>query len=318
MVYSKYTILGGDMQNLFRGVFTIPPAVYRTDLEVDYDGIKRAVRFCLDCGAHGIVIPVYATEYFVLSDEERKKIVEAAVREVDGRIPVIAGVTSAYVKVSVDLAEHAEAAGADGIIAAPPHLMKVSEPELFDYYRQINDAVHLPVMVQHLFPPLGTVMSARFIMRLITELEHVEYLKEESPRTNNMISAITDLNTGSASPGLHGILGGNGSRNIIEEYQRGVCGTMPPSQFTDVVVDIWDLLEQGDISAAFELHRTVLPALLYGGTYPIVSYKHILKRRGVVDFAGCRPAGWPAMDELSFSVLDSIMDSVKHVLRVQY
>ncbi|ORC35083.1 hypothetical protein B4O97_10115 [Marispirochaeta aestuarii] len=303
------------MKGQFRGVFTIPPAVYHQDLSVDYEGIRRCVRFCLDCGAHGIVIPVYATEYFVLDDEERKKIVEVTVREVNGKAPVLAGVTSAYVGRAVDLAQHAQAVGADGIIAAPPHLMKVTEPELYDYYRRINDAVSIPIMIQHLFPPLGTVMSARFIMRLIRELDNIGYLKEESPRTNAMISAILEIDSETPS-GLQGIMGGNGARNIIEEYQRGICGTMPPSQFTDVIVDVWNLLEKGDASGAFELHSKVLPALLFGGTYPIISYKHMLKKRGILDFAGCRPAGWPEMDELSFAMLDRIMESVKPFLRV--
>jgi 4-hydroxy-tetrahydrodipicolinate synthase len=303
------------MEGQFRGVFTIPPAVYHPDLSVDYEGIRRCVRFCLDCGAHGIVIPVYATEYFVLSDEERKKIVEVTLGVVNGQVPVVVGVTSAYAGAAVELAQHAQSAGAHGIIAAPPHLMKVTEAELYDYYRLINDAVGIPIMIQHIFPPLGTVMSARFIMKLLQELENVSYLKEESPRTNSMISAITEMASGTPS-GLQGIMGGNGARNILEEYQRGICGTMPPSQFTDVIVDVWDLLEEGDISGAFELHSRVLPALLFGGTYPIISYKYMLKKRGILDFAGCRPAGWPEMDELSFSMLDRIMDSVKPFLRV--
>ena len=76
------------MSGQMRGIYTIPPVVYHDDLTVDCEGTRRAVRFCLDCGSHGIVVPVYASEYFVLSAPERKAVLEAAVAEVDGAVPV--------------------------------------------------------------------------------------------------------------------------------------------------------------------------------------------------------------------------------------
>ena len=56
----------------------------------------------------------------------------------------------------------------------------------------------------------------------------------------------------------------------------------------------------------------------HGGTYAVGSYKHILKRRGVVDFAGCRPAGWPEMNDAAFRELDRIFELVQPMLRVKY
>ncbi|MGH0053464.1 MAG: dihydrodipicolinate synthase family protein [Sphaerochaetaceae bacterium] len=305
------------MNKNFRGVFAIPPAVYYKNLEVDYEGVRNCVRFCLDCGAHGIVIPVWATEYYVLTEDERKKILEVTIKEVNGAVPVIAGVTASYVKVAVDLAQHAVSAGADGIIAAPPHLMKVTNEELYTYYKKINDAVTIPIMIQHLFPPLGTVMSIDFLMNLVKTLEHVEYIKEESLRTNQMISGLYKKEQEDGSGKLKGIMGGNGGRNLIEEYQRGICGTMPPSGFTDILVDIWNLLENGNLDAALDLHTQVLPVLTYGSTYPLISYKEVLKRRGIVDFAGCREAGWPVMDEISFKTLNTLMKRVEPLMRIK-
>jgi 4-hydroxy-tetrahydrodipicolinate synthase len=306
------------MEKKFHGIYTIPPVVYYPNYEVDYESTRRCVKFCLDCGAHGIVLPVYATEYFVLTDEERKKILEVAIQEANGKVPVVAGVSSAYVKNAVDLAKHACSVGAASVLAAPPHVMKVSQEEMYDYYKQINDNVDVPVFLQHFFPPLGAPMSAEFMIRMCNELEYVKYIKEESLQSNLMITRLREVEKANPKGNLWGIMGGKGARALFEEYDRGICGTMPPSQFTDVIVDIWNLLEQGERQKAFELHTQALPALVYGGTYPIISYKHILKRRGVVNFAGCRPAGWPQMDDYSFRDLDLIMENIKPLLRVNY
>lgn len=300
----------------FRGVYTIPPVVYHPDYTVDYEATARTVQFCLDCGAHGLVVPVYATEYFILSNEERKKILEVSVKVVDGKIPVVAGVSSAYVGEAVELSRHANDAGADAVLAAPPHVVKVNNDELFDYFRQINDCVDIPIFIQHIFPPLGTPMSAEFMMKMVNEFENVSYIKEESTKSLDMITKLAAIEQ--TNPKLHGVMGGKGARSLIEEYDRGVCGTMPPSQFTDLVVDIWDLLEQGRMKEAYAMHATCLPAFIYGGTYAVGSYKVILKKRGVVDFTGCRPAGWPEMNDAACRELDRVFDLVGPLLKVKY
>lgn len=301
-----------------RGVYTIPPVVYHEDLTVDYEATARCVKFCLDCGAHGLVVPVYATEYFVLTTEERKKILETCIRAADGRIPVVAGVSAAYVGEAVELSAHAEAAGADAVIAAPPHVVKVNNAELFDYYRRIDAAVEIPIFVQNLFPPLGTPMALPFLMRLLTELEHVSYIKEETAQSKYLITDLHKYETEHPGGILKGIMGGNGSRALIEEYDRGICGTMPSSQFTDLVVGIWNLLEAGKTEEAHRMHAQCLPAFLFSGAYGVGCYKTILKRRGVVKFDGCRPAGWPVMDDAAYRELDRVFKLIDPLLTVRY
>ena len=292
----------------FRGVYTIPPVVYHPDYTVDYEATVRTIRFCLDCGAHGLVIPVYATEYFILTTEERKKILEVAIKEVDKKIPVVAGVSASYVGEAVELSRHANNVGADAVLAAPPHVVKVNNKEMFDYFRQVNDSVNIPVFVQHIFPPLGTPMSVEFMTKMLNELENVSYIKEESTNSLDMITKLAAVEK--ENQNLFGIMGGKGARSLIEEYDRGICGTMPPSQFTDLVVDIWNLLEQGKMKEAYAMHAACLPAFIYGGTYAVGSYKVILKKRGIVDNTLCRPAGWPEMNDAAFRELDRVFDLV--------
>ena len=300
---------------VIHGVLAIPPAVYHEDLTVDYEGITRCVKFCLECGVHGIVIPVYATEYWLLSTEERKRILEVCIRTVGGKIPVIAGVSAAYVKEAVELTEHACGAGADGIIAAPPHVMKVRKDELFDYYRKIDEASDLPIIVQNLFPPLGTPMDYEFLRQLLEKLEHISYIKEETAQSKHLISAFHQYETEHPNGPLKGILGGNGSRSLVEEYDRGICGTMPSCQFADLVVKIWDLLEKGEEDRAYEVFSRCLPAFIFSGTYGVGCYKTILKERGVLNYDGCRPGGWPVLDAPAKRELGRILKLVGPLMK---
>lgn len=305
------------MTNIMRGIYTIPPAVYKPDMSLDYDAVARCVRFCLDCGAHGIVVPVYATEYFLLSDDERKRILEVTLREVDGKVPVVAGVSSIFVGQAVDLSRHAVASGAAALLAAPPHLIKLHNDEIFDYYRRINAVSTVPIYIQHMAPPIGTAMPLALMLKMVAELEHVSYIKEESVAAHLVLTDLHKHMLANPNGKLLGVMAGRGARALMEEYDRGICGTMPPSQFTDLVVDIWNLLEAGKRKEAYELHTRCLPAFVFGGTYSVGSYRHILKRRGVIDHAEGRAAGWPVMDEYSFRDLDLIMEGVAPLLRVK-
>ncbi|MGE4353566.1 MAG: dihydrodipicolinate synthase family protein [Oscillospiraceae bacterium] len=305
------------MTKQMRGIYAIPPVVYHDDLTVDCEATRRAVRFCLDCGAHGIVMPVWASEYFLLNPEERKAVLEATVKEVDGAVPVVAGVSAGYVAEAVDLSRHANAVGADAVIAAPPHIVKVNMTELYDYYQQINDAVKIPIFIQDLFPPLGTPMTVDYMLKMVNNMENVCYIKEETQRSLYMISELSAYMENTPDCRLKGVMAGNGARNFVAEYLRGACGTLPPAQFTDLAVAIWDLLEAGNIDEAMAVHARCLPAFIYGGTYGLGCYKYILTKRGLDINPACRPANWPELDESAKEELDRVLKLVDPLLKVK-
>ena len=106
----------------FRGVFTIPCTPFDSSGEIDEASLRREVRFCLDCGAHGLVAPVNASEFSSLSDAERKRVVEIVAEENAGRIPFVAGISAVSTQVGIELARHARSAGADALFAMPPYV----------------------------------------------------------------------------------------------------------------------------------------------------------------------------------------------------
>ncbi|MBN1583530.1 MAG: dihydrodipicolinate synthase family protein [Anaerolineae bacterium] len=80
------------MSQSFRGVFTIPSTPFDERLQVDWQGLRCVVEFCVGCGAHGIVWLVNASGFAVLSDEERLKGMQVVVEQIAGRVPAVIGV----------------------------------------------------------------------------------------------------------------------------------------------------------------------------------------------------------------------------------
>jgi len=294
----------------FRGIFTIPSTPFREDGEVDVLSFRRLVDFCVECGAHGLVFPVNASEFTALSDAERFRLSEVLVESNAGRVPVIIGVAGVTKEVAAAFAAHARHIGANGVIAMPPYIRRRPLPPdvIMDYYRAISDAARLPVFIQNYSPPIGTDMSTEFLLRLCREVEYVQYVKEETAPTTLKLSALLAANDGSCE----GVFGGVGGRYLIEEYRRGSSGNMPGCHVTDVVVAFWNALESGDEERAIHIYKEMAPLFFFEHQLP-GCYKEVLYRRGVIDCPLRRNGAMP-LDEVSSRYLDEILERLEPLM----
>lgn len=294
------------MNQSWRGIFTIPSTPFQENGEIDIPGFRRVVDFCIDCGAHGLVYPVNASEFTSLSDAERMQLSEVIVEQNAGRLPVIIGVAGITQEVAAKFAQHAHDIGADGVIAMPPYIRRgpLSEKLIFDYYQKISDSARIPVFIQNYMPPIGTNMSADFLLRLCREIEHVSYVKEETVPSTIKLTEVVEANDGSCK----GFFGGAGGRYLIEEYRRGSDGNMPGCHVTDVVVAFWNALEAGDEERAMYIYKEMAPLFFFEHQLS-GCYKEVLYRRGVIDCPLKRNGKMP-MDEISSKYLDEILEAL--------
>lgn len=265
------------MAKPWRGVFTIPCTPFTETDTLDIDSLQSEIAFCLEAGAHGIVAPVNASEFWTLSDEERKTVAQVIVEAVGGRVPTVIGVTGASSSIAVEFARHAQQIGADAVIALPPHARAVPVEAIFAYYQALSQAISIPIFVQNHDAPAGTRMSPAFVARLVRELEYVDWIKEETFPPGHAIQEEIEL----AGPKLQGVMGGVAGRYIFDEYRRGACGIMPACEATDIHVQIWNALDSGNERQARALFACLLPLLNYEALLPGV-YKAVLKRRGII------------------------------------
>ncbi|GHV71978.1 dihydrodipicolinate synthase family protein [Spirochaetia bacterium] len=296
-----------------RGIFTIPSTPFNEDLSIDIPGFRRIVEFCIKCGAHGLVYPVNASEFTVLSDDERKQLTKELVEITAGRIPTVIGVAATSARNAASFALWAREIGASAVIAMPPYVRsKNLDADLIrSYYKDIADASKLPIFIQNYPPPIGTDMSTELLASLCRDIEYVQYIKEETFPSPLKIGEI--LKAGGDA--CKGVFGGAGCRYIIEEYRRGTCGNMPGCHVTDVCVSLWNALEKGDDAKAMIIYKEMAP-LFFFEAQTAFTYKETLKRRGIIDFAGSRNDKYKPFDRISSEYLDEILAALKPYMTV--
>jgi dihydrodipicolinate synthase/N-acetylneuraminate lyase len=293
-----------------RGVFAIPVTPFDAEGRLDEASLRRCVDFCVEAGAHGIVAPVNASEFFTLTEAERKRVVEIVVAQAAGRRHVVAGVTGTSTQVACEMARHAAGAGADSVMAMPPFVRHPTPDEIVDFYGALAEAAGVPVWIQNHIPPMGTPMAPALLARLLTEIPGVRHLKEETSLAPQVMSQAKAL----AGDALDGLMGGMAGRYLLDEYRRGATGTMPACEVADAHVAVWDALESGDEAKSRELFRLLLPLLNIEAMYSFVVYKEVLYRRGVIANPKTRAPGAPTLDEPSSRELDQILRDLSPLL----
>jgi len=128
-------------------------------------------------GTHGLV-PVGTTgESPTLSHAEHRRVVEVCVEETRGRVPVIAGAGSNNTAEAIDLARHAEKAGADAVLVVTPYYNKPNQEGLYQHYKAINDAIGIPIIIYNIPPRSVVDMSVETMARLF-ELKNIAGVKD--------------------------------------------------------------------------------------------------------------------------------------------
>lgn len=127
-----------------RGIIDVPVTPFTPDNKVDLDTFGRVIEFLLRHNATSLCINLHLAESLNLTLEERKLLTKAAVEVTAGRVPVIVHVSTPGTDQAVDLARHAEKAGADCVIAIAPYYWKPSQEGLYEHFSAIMSATELP------------------------------------------------------------------------------------------------------------------------------------------------------------------------------
>ena len=294
--------------NQYRGIYGIPATPFNEDETLDVRSLESVLNFSVENGCHGIVMPVMASEYQSLTDEERRKIFDVTIKIVNGRVPTVAGITGVSNIHSVELAKYAQGAGFDSVIAMPPHSMKPSTQEVQTFFEQLSDALEIPIWIQN--HPAGVTLSAPQVTQICETFENIGYVKQEGPSAGHIATALLEQGRNS----VEGVMGGAGCKFLIADYNRGMCGNMPASHYGDIHSKIWNLLEQGEESSAREIHTRMAPLNNFESLYGIRAFKEILYRRGVIASPTTRSPGKNHLDKHDMRELDTLIASIDDLM----
>lgn len=264
---------------MLQGVIPILATPFTDQGTVDLRSLDRLVDFLLAEKVDGIALFGMASEMYTLTEYEREVILQAVVRRIAGRTPIIVGTSYSGAQGAVQFSVQAAEAGAAALMIMPPYVAKPDERRMLEYFSAIADAVDTPIMIQDAPNASGVNMSVALICRLAREIPSIQYVKIEAPPTTTKITALLEQSEGKIA-----VFGGMNANYLYEELCRGVVGTMPACEFPDVCRKVFDAFMSGNKAEARRLFYRYLPFIRYG-TQPGIAmavHKEILYQGGVI------------------------------------
>ncbi len=255
----------------------IPPTItaFNGNESVDYDRTAAHARFVIDRGVHGVFPLGTNGEFALLTQSERDRVIETVVKEVNGDVPVIAGVGAPSTYQTVSHAEHAEAVGADGIVVVTPYYYPLDETGAIDHYRRIADAVSIPIYVYNIPDRTGNRLTQSTFAELAA-IDNIVGLKDSSKDVPWLVQAVD------AHPKLTFL---SGSDSLLYTGLVVGCSGMVSAVanvFPELVVELYEAYIDDDRERAHELQSTALAvrdSLTSGGSY-MSGVKSALSLRG--------------------------------------
>lgn len=264
----------------FTGVIPALLTVFDENENIDEKRTRAFVNHLIDKGVNGLYLTGSTGEAFLMSLDERKKVVEIVIDEVEGRIPIMVHIGAIGTKNSIELAKHAYSVGADAISSVPPFYWNFKEENIYNYYQDIAKSTPLPMIIYNV--PLAGILGFDSIKRL-SSIENVKGIKYTAT-THHQISMMKDqigndflVYSGCDEMALSGLI--NGADGIIGSFYN----LMP-----ELFIDIYNALKNNDIVTAKAKQKTAIQIIQYSYSHDIFSViKLALKWMGV-DVGYCR------------------------------
>src|SRR5690349_9800706 len=236
----------------FRGSFTALVTPFKNGA-VDEQAFRQLVEWQISEGTNGLV-PVGTTgESPTLSHDEHKQVVEWCVDEANGRVPVIAGAGSNSTQEAIELAEHAEEAGADAVLVVTPYYNKPTQEGLYQHFKAINDAIGIPIIIYNI-PARSVIDMSVDTMTRLYDLKHIAGVKDAtgdvvrvSQQRQAMGAGFNQLSGEDATALGFMAHGGHGCISVTANVAPRLC-----AEFQGACL-------KGDFTAALKLQDKLMP-----------------------------------------------------------
>ncbi|HEV7372674.1 dihydrodipicolinate synthase family protein [Arenibaculum sp.] len=275
------------------GVFVIAVTPFGEDGALDLDSTDRLVDFYLERGVTGITVLGMMGEAPKLTAEEARVFVRRVLRRLDGRVPVVVGVSSPGLASMRELSAAVMDDGAAGVMVAPPGTVRTDD-QIHGYYQGVAEALgpRTPFVLQDYPLSTGVQIAPPVINRIVAEVPGCVMLKHEDWPGLAKISALRAASDRGETRRIS-ILTGNGGLFLPEELGRGADGAMTGFAWPEMMVDVWRAHASDEVERAHDLFDAYLPLARYEQQpgFGLAVRKHLLARRGAIASAALRKPG---------------------------
>jgi len=274
---------------------------------IDARVLRREIDWLVSCGASGVTIAM-VSELLRLTHAERRELAEHVMSAVDGRGAVVVSVGAESTDRAIELVDHALSIGATGIMANPPlSAQGLATDQLLAYFGALADAsADTPLIVQDASGYVGTPLGFDAMATLLDRYGPAKIqFKPEAQPLGARLSTLLELTAGTAR-----VFEGSGGSALVDNFQRGIVGTMPGPDLVWAIVPLWRALSSGDQEMAYRIQEPLVSVLsLVSGLDSYVAIeKHLLHRQGIFPDARQRQPVSFVLDHQTRRQIDRLVD----------
>ena len=200
---------------MFKGSIVALITPFNND-KLNEENYVKLIHHHLENGTNGVVPAGTTGESPTLSHSEHNKVIELAMRECKGKIPVIAGTGSNSTSEAIELSKHAEKSGADGLLIVTPYYNKPTQEGLYQHYKKINDSVGIPIIIYNI-PSRSVIDMTVDTMAKLYELKNIVGVKDATGDLSRVDKQLKAMGKDFIQ-----LTGEDG--NALEFYRRGGVG----------------------------------------------------------------------------------------------
>jgi 4-hydroxy-tetrahydrodipicolinate synthase len=286
------------------GVYSVLPTAFTAAGDLDDRSLRAVVDLFMRAGVNGVTALGVTGEVARLDDDERRRVLDAVVEQVNGRAGVVAGTTAEGTRTCIAYSRYAKEAGATAVMVSPPRMPKLNSDAVLRHYHALAEAVDIEIVVQDYPPISGYAMEPALLARIAKEIPRARTIKLEDPPTPFKTSRILEKAEGMDLR----IFGGLGGVFLLEELMAGATGAMTGFAFPEILLAIVSHYRAGRVDDAADLFYRAVPLMRFEFQEGIgmAIRKEVLHRRGALASPATRaPAA--GLDATTRAALDRVL-----------
>ena len=237
------------MSKSFRGAGVALITPFKTNLEVDYEGLGKIVDNQLANKIDYLVILGTTAETATLNSDEQQKIIDFVCNRVLGKIPIVVGIGSNNTQIVIENIKAMDLSKADAILSVVPYYSKPTQEGIFQHYLAISKASSLPIILYNVPGRTGVSMSAETTIRLALASDQFIATKEASGNIGEITKIIRD------KPKAFEVISGDDSL-LLPLVAIGGAGviSVAANAIPNAIAKLTHLALAGDFKQAAQLH----------------------------------------------------------------
>jgi 4-hydroxy-tetrahydrodipicolinate synthase len=218
---------------------------------ISEERLRTLVNRCIELGVHGVVPCGTTGEFVNLTIEERKRVIDVVIDEVNDRVPVVAGTGASGTDQAVEMTRYAKDAGADAALIVTPFYLKPKDRGIYEHYFTIASEVELPIILYNIPQCTGVLLTWQMVEDL-AQIPNIVGLKDSSGQLGYMLAVLEKVRDKIS------VLCGH-DEVVVAALAAGASGTILASAnvMPDVWIEIYNHMQKGELQKARELQYKV-------------------------------------------------------------